>query len=40
VQALGCRRGTAAVRLHRARRRLHIALRGPALAPMTALEER
>ncbi|MBE2317921.1 sigma-70 family RNA polymerase sigma factor [Solirubrobacter sp. CPCC 204708] len=42
--ALGCRRGTAAVRLHRARRRLHTALHddesGPALASMTALEER
>ena len=41
--ALGCRRGTAAVRLHRARRRLHTALNdesGPALASMTALEER
>ncbi|MDA0185825.1 ECF-type sigma factor, partial [Solirubrobacter phytolaccae] len=41
--ALGCRRGTAAVRLHRARRRLHAALNdesGPALASMTALEER
>jgi len=39
--ALGCRSGTAAVRLHRARRRLHTALRGqePALA-MAALEER
>jgi RNA polymerase sigma-70 factor, ECF subfamily len=41
--ALGCRRGAAAVRLHRARRRLHTALNdesGPALASMTALEER
>jgi RNA polymerase sigma-70 factor (ECF subfamily) len=40
--ALGCRSGTAAVRLHRARRRLHTALRdeGPALASMTAVEER
>lgn len=41
--ALGCSRGAAAVRLHRARRRLHTALNddtGPALAPMTALEER
>ena len=40
--ALGCRTGTAAVRLHRARRRLHTALRGegPALAPMTAVEDR
>lgn len=41
--ALGCRRGTAAVRLHRARRRLHAALTDepePALASMTALEER
>lgn len=40
---LGCRRGAAAVRLHRARRRLHTALHdegGPALASMTALEER
>lgn len=41
--ALGCRRGTAAVRLHRARRRLHTALHdesSPPLASMTALEER
>lgn len=41
--ALGCRRGAAAVRLHRARRRLHTALNDdaePALASMTALEER
>jgi RNA polymerase sigma-70 factor, ECF subfamily len=38
--ALGCRAGTAAVRLHRARRRLDTALRSPHLAPMTALEER
>jgi len=41
--ALGCRRGAAAVRLHRARRRLHTALHdesGPSLASMTALEER
>jgi RNA polymerase sigma-70 factor (ECF subfamily) len=40
--ALGCRSGTAAVRLHRARRRLQTALRdeGPALASMTAVEER
>ncbi len=40
--ALGCRRGAAAVRLHRARRRLHIAMDGesPALAAMTTVEER
>jgi RNA polymerase sigma-70 factor (ECF subfamily) len=40
--ALGCRRGTAAVRLHRARRRLHTALHDESrpLASMTALEER
>jgi RNA polymerase sigma-70 factor (ECF subfamily) len=41
--ALGCRRGAAAVRLHRARRRLHTVLHdesGPTLASMTALEER
>jgi RNA polymerase sigma-70 factor (ECF subfamily) len=41
--ALGCRRGAAAVRLHRARRRLHAALHdegGSTLTPMTALEER
>jgi len=38
--ALGCRSGTAAVRLHRARRRLQTALRGDAPALMTALEER
>lgn len=41
--ALGCRRGTAAVRLHRARRRLHTALHdegGAPLTSITALEER
>lgn len=40
--ALGCRSGTAAVRLHRARRRLHTALgdAGPRLASMTAVEDR
>jgi len=41
--ALGCRRGAAAVRLHRARRRLRTALHdesGSTLASMTALEER
>jgi RNA polymerase sigma-70 factor, ECF subfamily len=40
--ALGCRRGTAAVRLHRARRRLRgeLAEEGPARMPMTAVEER
>lgn len=42
ARALGCRRGTAAVRLHRARRRLRTALvaepGGPALSSLTALE--
>ncbi len=41
--ALGCRRGAAAVRLHRARRRLHTALHDESaqtLTSMTALEER
>ena len=38
--AVGCRSGTAAVRLHRARRRLHTALRGEEPMLMTALEKR
>jgi RNA polymerase sigma-70 factor (ECF subfamily) len=37
ASALGCRRGTAAVRLHRARKRLRAEL---ALLPLTAVEER
>jgi RNA polymerase sigma-70 factor (ECF subfamily) len=42
ARVLGCRRGTAAVRLHRARRRLRAALEETAspLAPMTPVEER
>ena len=42
-EALGCTRGTAAVRLHRARKRLQHALEAddaPTLASMTAVEER
>jgi RNA polymerase sigma-70 factor (ECF subfamily) len=42
-EALGCLPGTAAVRLHRARKRLHHALGdddAPTLASLTAVEER
>ena len=42
-EALGCLRGTVAVRMHRARKRLHHALKAddaPALASMTTVEER
>ena len=39
--ALGCTRAAAAVRLHRARKRLHHALTGPAeLAALTPVEDR
>jgi RNA polymerase sigma-70 factor, ECF subfamily len=41
ADVLGCRRGTAAVRLHRARKRLRAALSdAPALALLTAVEDR
>jgi RNA polymerase sigma-70 factor, ECF subfamily len=42
-EVLGCLEGTVAVRMHRARRRLHHALKAddaPALVPMTTVEER
>ena len=41
AEVIGCRRGTAAVRLHRARRRLREQLEGGPLRPsMTPVEER
>jgi len=41
ADVLGCRRGTAAVRLHRARKRLRSALsEEPSLALLTAVEDR